>query len=61
MIFIVLLFNGTEVNEAADLAIRNEIPLTEELLERLSPPKRMKHFTLAAYVHSDDDLFPSHE
>ncbi|CAF4606203.1 unnamed protein product, partial [Rotaria magnacalcarata] len=27
------------VDEAADLAIRNEIPLTEELLERLSPAK----------------------
>ena len=29
-----------QVDEAADLAIRNEIPLTEELLERLSPAKR---------------------
>lgn len=28
------------MDEAADLAIRNEIPLTEELLERLSPAKR---------------------
>lgn len=27
------------IDEAADLAIRNEIPLTEELLERLSPAK----------------------
>jgi hypothetical protein len=28
------------------LAIRNEIPLSEELLERLSPPKRKRFFLL---------------
>lgn len=32
--------NLPQVDEAADLAIRNEIPLSEELLERLSPAKR---------------------
>ncbi|CAF1117485.1 unnamed protein product [Didymodactylos carnosus] len=44
------------VDEAADLAIRNEIPLTEDLLERLSPAKPINDVDLQRYQATCEKL-----
>ena len=54
------------MDEAADLAIRNEIPLTEELLERLSPAKRKafvisKYFFIDIFLATNDDDMPRYQ